>query len=55
MQTALSFAEQCAAAIGCSIAGRYSVDYKCQAAAGLADDAWRGLGLASPAERSPTG
>jgi xanthine dehydrogenase FAD-binding subunit len=51
--TALSFMEQCAAAVCRSIPGRHSLDYKCGAAAGLADDAWRGLDLASPVEVSP--
>jgi xanthine dehydrogenase FAD-binding subunit len=51
--TAFTFMEQCAAAVCRSIPGRHSVDYKCGAAVGLADDAWRGLDLASPVEVSP--
>jgi CO/xanthine dehydrogenase FAD-binding subunit len=50
--TALAFAQQCAAAVCRSIAGRQSLDYKCGAAAGLADDAWRGLELETPVELS---
>ena len=51
--TAFAFMEQCAAAVCRSIPGRQSVDYKCGAAVGLADDAWRGLDLSSPVEVSP--
>lgn len=47
--TALAFAEACAAAVCRSIPGRYSLGYKCRAAVGLADDAWRRLGFRSPA------
>ena len=53
--TALSFAEQCAAAVCRSIPGRYSLEYKRRAAVGLADDAWRALGFVSPADGSPSG
>lgn len=52
--TSRSFMEQCAAAVCRSIPGRHSVDYKCVAAAGLAADVWRGLGLESSVELSPT-
>lgn len=48
--TALVFAEACSAAVCRSIPGRYSLDYKCRAAAGLADDVWRALGFPSPAD-----
>jgi xanthine dehydrogenase FAD-binding subunit len=51
--TAFAFMEQCAAAVCRSIPGRHSLDYKCAAAVGLADDAWRGLDLTSPVEVSP--
>jgi CO/xanthine dehydrogenase FAD-binding subunit len=50
--TAFAFMEQCAAAVCRSIPGRHSLDYKCGAAVGLADDAWRGLDLSSPVELS---
>jgi CO/xanthine dehydrogenase FAD-binding subunit len=48
--TAMAFAEACSAAVCRSIPGRYSLGYKCRAAVGVADDAWRRLGLASPAD-----
>lgn len=48
--TALSFAEAISTAVCRSIPGRYSLDYKCRAAVGLADDAWRALGFISPAD-----
>jgi xanthine dehydrogenase FAD-binding subunit len=48
--TAQAFREACAAAVCRSIPDRASLDYKCGAAAGLADDAWNNLGLGSPAE-----
>jgi CO/xanthine dehydrogenase FAD-binding subunit len=48
--TALAFAEACSEAVCRSIPGRYSLDYKCRAAVGLADDAWRALGFVSPAD-----
>jgi xanthine dehydrogenase FAD-binding subunit len=46
-ETARLFAQECAAAVERAIPGRYSLAYKRAAAAGLADDAWRGLGFAS--------
>jgi CO/xanthine dehydrogenase FAD-binding subunit len=51
----LRFAEACCDAVCRSIPGRYSLGYKCRAAAGLADDVWRGLGFASPAEPAGEG
>ncbi len=48
--TALAFAEACSDAVCRSIPGRYSLDYPCRAAAGLADDVWRALGFVSPAD-----
>lgn len=48
--TGLRFAEACSAAVCRSIPGRYSLGYKCRAAVGLADDAWRRLGFTSPAD-----
>ncbi len=48
--TAMAFVEACAAAVCRSIPGRYSLGYKCRAAAGLADDVWRRLGFASAAD-----
>jgi CO/xanthine dehydrogenase FAD-binding subunit len=49
-RTGQGFAEACCDAVCRSIPGRYSLGYKCRAAAGLADDVWRGLGFPSPAE-----
>lgn len=54
-RTALAFAAACAAAVCRSIPGRYSLDYKCRAAVGLADDVWRRLGFTSPADPEETG
>jgi xanthine dehydrogenase FAD-binding subunit len=48
--TALAFAEACSAAVCRSIPGRSTLEYKCRAAVGLADDAWRALGFVSPAD-----
>lgn len=53
--TALAFAEACSDAVCRSIPGRYSLEYKRRAAVGLADDAWRALGFASPAEPPAAG
>jgi xanthine dehydrogenase FAD-binding subunit len=46
-ETAWLFAQECASAVERAIPGRYSLAYKRAAAAGLADDAWCGLGFAS--------
>ncbi len=51
--TALAFMEACSDAVCRSIPGRYSLGYKCRAAAGLADDAWKNLGFTSPAGGRP--
>jgi CO/xanthine dehydrogenase FAD-binding subunit len=42
------FAEECAAAVGRSIPGRYSLPYKEAAVRGVARDVWARLGLAGP-------